>query len=341
MARPRDRTQRRTVDAASAALLALAAAALAALGSAAAGSVAYSAPAAPGFGMLHLGPERLVISYPDAQGTVKGHLVARINRDRQLHGVPPLRYDARLALTGDRFTHDQALAASNGHWDPAGRPPYVRWGLAGGVDFHSQNAGSYSNSGGIVPDAIEAIALQIHESMMDERPPDDGHRQTILNPLLTHVGIGLAQVGGEFRITEEFSRVAFEWLEVPDRPLRPGTIAAFSGKPLAGLEVGVVEIAFEPPPRKLTTRELNSRGSYSYPRAYKTLYPKLRNGGFYRSGEAGEFDIRQDGAFSLQFRCDQGPGYYFVLCYVRKRGERNPQMFPATAAMVTVVANKG
>ena len=57
--------------------------------------------------------------------------------------------------------------------------------------------------------------------MMDERPPDDGHRQTILNPLLTHVGIGLAQVGGEFRITEEFSRVAFEWLEVPDRPLRP------------------------------------------------------------------------------------------------------------------------
>ena len=42
--------------------------------------------------------------------------------------------------------------------------------------------------------------------MMAEKPPDDGHRQAILDPLWTHVGIGVALEGGEFRMTEEFTR---------------------------------------------------------------------------------------------------------------------------------------
>lgn len=43
---------------------------------------------------------------------------------------------------------------------------------------------------------------------LDAAPPRDGHRRTILNPDYTHVGIGFAVAGGEFRLTEEFTRVA-------------------------------------------------------------------------------------------------------------------------------------
>lgn len=290
-------------------------------------------PAAP-YQVRRHGPERLKMAYGDPLRQVRDHLVARINRDRALHSVRPLRYDPRLSLVGDRFCLDAAMAGSTGHWDVMGRAPYVRWGLAGGVDFHSQNAGSYSNSGGSVEGSPEAIALEIHRQMMAEEPPDDGHRQTILNPLLTHVGIGLAQVGGEFRMTQEFSRVAFEWIEIPDRPVPSGTRVEFAAKPLAGYEVGIVEVAFEPPAKPATPRELSRRGGYGYPKAYRTFRPKLRGGWLYRGGDQGNFDVSESGVFRIRFACDKGPGAYFVLCYVRRKGDRNPEMAPATAAMI-------
>ncbi|MSO21072.1 MAG: hypothetical protein EXQ56_11540 [Acidobacteria bacterium] len=40
--------------------------------------------------------------------------------------------------------------------------------------------------------------------MVDEQPPLDGHRQNILAPFHTHVGVGLAVVGGEFTLGQLF-----------------------------------------------------------------------------------------------------------------------------------------
>lgn len=293
-----------------------------------------AAQPAPPYRLVRHGPERLQAPYNDPQRATKEVLIARINRDRSLHGVPPLQHDPRLSLAGDRFCLDQAMTGVRGHWDVEGRAPYVRWGLAGGLDYHVQNTGSYSSSAGQLDETAEAIALQLHMSMMDEKPPDDGHRRTILDPLLTHVGIGLSQAGGELRLAQEFSRVALDWIELPDRPVPRRTVVEFAGKPLAGYEVGLVEIAYEPLPRKLGARDAH-RSSYGYPEALLALRPKLPQGWFYAGGRTGDFDVGPGGEFRLQFPCNRGPGYYFVLCYVRRTGDREGEMRPATAAMIT------
>jgi hypothetical protein len=140
---------------------------------------------------------------------------------------------------------------------------------------------AYSSSSGRIDRPLRETLLEAHASMMAERPPQDGHRRTILDPLLTHVGIGLATVGGELRLTEEFTRVALEWVELPAGALRRGDWARFAGQTLPDWEVGLVEIRFEPPPHALSLSEVRRRGSYRLPPVVRTLRP-LRHGRAWR-----------------------------------------------------------
>jgi uncharacterized protein YkwD len=173
--------------------------------------------------VLRLGPERTRFAYDDPRAPEKRALFQRINRDRVLHGVAAVEYDPRAALVGDLFCLDGALSGSWGHWDLQGRAPYLRWGLAGGVDFHAENAAAWSADGGRLDTPLTDILISSHESMMAETPPADGHRRTVLDPHWTHVGIGIGAVGGQFRMTQEFTRVGFEWIEIPAEPVPAGT----------------------------------------------------------------------------------------------------------------------
>jgi hypothetical protein len=168
--------------------------------------------------------------------------------------------------------------------------------------------------------------------MMAERPPHDGHRRTILDPLFTHVGIGMGAAGGEFRMTEEFTRVAFEWVEVPAEPVRIGDWARFAGQTLPEWEVGAVEIRHEPPPRPLSLSELRRRGSYRLPRVVWSMRPRLAAGATYDTGGRGDF-VEKDGRVSLAFPVEAA-GHYFVVCYLRSKGGGREPMSPGTAALV-------
>jgi uncharacterized protein YkwD len=289
-----------------------------------------TAPARP---IVRIGPERIALAYADPLAGDKRALLDRINRDRAEAGVPPVRDEPRAALVGDRFCFDAALTRSSGHWDVSGRAPYLRWALAGGVDYESENVASYSISGGPFERPARELLFEAQAAMMAEQAPRDGHRRTILDPLFTHVGIGMAMVGGEFRMSEEFTRVAFEWVELPDGPLRAGARARFAGLPLPEWEVGLVEIRFEPPPHAVDAAELRTRGSYHLPPLVQTLRPRLPEGSFYDTGDRGEFTV-ENGRIELSFLVDRR-GHYFVVCYLRKKGAGTEVMTPGTAALVT------
>jgi hypothetical protein len=283
--------------------------------------------------MLRLGPERTEFDYDEPHVVEKHALVERINRDRREAGVAPLAYERRAALAGDRFCLDAALDGSWGHWDTAGRAPYLRWGLAGGVDYHSENVAAYSVSSGRIDRPLGDLLRQAHEAMMAERPPRDGHRRTLLDPLFTHVGIGLATAGGEFRMSQEFTRVAFSWVEVPAGPLRRGEWARFAGQVLPEWEIALVEIRFEPPPRPLNLLELRRRGSYRLPGVVRSMRPRLPEGSLYDTGGRGDFP-ETEGRFSVSFPLDE-EGRYYVVSYVRRRGSDLESLSPATSALVT------
>ncbi len=307
-----------------------AAAALALLASC--GAPAGPSVVVPG-SFVRYGPKRDDLKYAERAPAAKRALLRRINADREAHGAPPVRYDLLAAKVGDDFCAEAASGNFTGHWDLAGRPPYLRWALAGGVDFTAENVGSFSRAGrDIAASEIEGLLLDVHREMMTERPPADGHRRAILDPKWTHVGIGVAWTGGEFRMTEEFVRRVAEWVEIPAGPLPAGSAAPFRTKLPDGWTAGALEISFEAHPSPLTRREISRRSAYELPRAFEVLYPALRPPLRYANGRTGDFPVR-DGQIEAKIPLSKGRGSYYAVLF----GEKGP-VGPARSLWPLVVA---
>lgn len=292
-------------------------------------------PAPPAYRMVRYGRDRTDWPYDDRLLEDKRVLFDRINRDRAEHGVAPVRWDTRGARIGDLFCQDAALTGIRGHWDVQGRAPYLRWGLGGGVDYHSENLAAYSTTGRRIETPVRTVILDAQAAMMAETPPHDGHRRTILDPQFTHVGIGIGMAGRELRMTQEWSRVVFEWVSVPEAPVPARSAGRFAGQPPAGYEVGLVQIRYEPFPR-LDDVHFERGASYSFPPVVRTLRTELPPGTVYEGGARGDFRADAIGAVSVTFPFDEGPGHYYVIGFLRRAGTTDA-LQPATAALVTAI----
>jgi len=281
------------------------------------------------------GPDRARIDYDEPFAAAKRRLLATINAERESAGARPLAYDLVGAKAGDAFCREEAEHRFTGHWDLEGRAPYVRWAEAGGVDYEAENAAGRSRGGGAFRESVEELLLATHRLFMEERPPDDLHKETVLDPAFTHVGIGAAVLGGEFRMTEEFSRHVAEWIEVPAAPVAGVRAAPFAAQLPRGWSVGAVGIAFEPPPRPMTARQIERRAQYGYPRAVRSLRPLLPANQRWSDGSRGDFPI-SSGRVSLDVPLDRGPGFYFVMVYAGPGAISGRSLSPITAAAIEV-----
>jgi uncharacterized protein YkwD len=74
---------------------------------------------------------------------------------------------------------------------------------------HWTAAGENIGEGGPVADtsaAIAQMAVGLTQSMLDEKPPNDGHRQNILSSTFTHIGIAVYRDNsGTVWLTQDFS----------------------------------------------------------------------------------------------------------------------------------------
>ncbi len=293
------------------------------------------APEVP-VGVARYGADRDEVRYEERAALAKRRLLRRLNADRAASGAPPLAYDLLAAKVGDDFCLDAVRGGFVGHWDPAGRPPYLRWALAGGVDFHAENVGSVSRKGWNVAEGeIAALLLDLHERMMAERPPDDGHRRALLDPAWTHVGIGVASAGGELRMSEEFVRRVAEWVEIPSRTLPSGTDAVVRAQLPQGWSIGSLTVVFDPPPAPLSAGEIDRRGGYGFPGPFVTLRPALPPRLHYTDGSAGDFSV-VDGRVEARIPLSKGPGSYYVLLYAEP-GPSTPgrRLAPVLAPRIT------
>lgn len=284
--------------------------------------------------VIRYGPDRADLSYEEPYAKEKQALYRRINEDRRAAGLAPLEYSLRAAKVGDLFCRDAAEKGYTGHWDLAGRAPYLRWADAGGVDQHAQNLASETRIPGPIVGSPKELLLGAHARMMAEVPPNDGHRRTVLDPEWTHVGIGVAVVEGEFRMAEEYVRKLMEWVEVPARPLPVGSEAPFAAKAPAGWKVGVVEVRHERLPRTMTPRETAKRQSYALPPVIRNIYAMLGGGMIWAGGEKGSFPVASDGVFHLTIPLDHGPGDYYVVVFASKGPFSGKSVTPATVARI-------
>jgi uncharacterized protein YkwD len=139
-------------------------------------------------------------------GSAVDQVLQQINDARDQAGLPDYTITAGLTTSAGR--HNSAMADGCGlsHQCP-GEPPLGNRETDAGVDWST--AGENVGEGGQVSDSADAIAQMAKElttAMLNERPPDDGHRKNILSSAFHHIGIAIFRDHhGTVWLTQDFS----------------------------------------------------------------------------------------------------------------------------------------
>jgi len=140
------------------------------------------------------------------QGTPADQVVALINQARSAAGLPPLTVTAGLVASASAHTMVMAGGCGLSHQCP-GEPPLGARESAAGVKWTT--AGENIGEGGPVADttaAITQMAMGITQYMLNEKPPDDGHRLNILSSAFTRIGVAVYRdSSGTVWMTQDFS----------------------------------------------------------------------------------------------------------------------------------------
>jgi uncharacterized protein YkwD len=146
-------------------------------------------------------------SPPASQGgTAAAQVLALINQARSAAGLPALTITSGLETSSSAHNLRMAGGCGLSHQCP-GEPAIGDRETAAGV--HWTAAGENIGEGGPMANtsaAIAQMATSLTQSMLDEKPPDDGHRQNILSKSFTHIGIAVYRdSSGTVWLTQDFS----------------------------------------------------------------------------------------------------------------------------------------
>jgi uncharacterized protein YkwD len=144
---------------------------------------------------------------PSAQGgTAAAQVLAQINQARAAAGLPALTVTSGLQASSSAHNMRMAGGCGLSHQCP-GEPGIGDRETAAGV--HWTAAGENIGDGGPVDGtaaAIAQMATSLTQAMLNEQPPDDGHRRNILSATFTHIGIAVYRdSSGTVWLTQDFS----------------------------------------------------------------------------------------------------------------------------------------
>jgi uncharacterized protein YkwD len=133
-------------------------------------------------------------------------VLRQINDARAQAGLPDYTITAGLTTSSER--HNSAMADGCGlSHQCRGEPPLGDRETDAGVDWSiaGENVGEGSRVSDS-PDAIAQMAMDLTRAMLNERPPDDGHRKNILSSAFHHIGIAIFRDRhGTVWMTQDFS----------------------------------------------------------------------------------------------------------------------------------------
>jgi uncharacterized protein YkwD len=139
-------------------------------------------------------------------GSPAGQVLALINQARATAGLPPLTVTAGLNRGASAHNLTMASGCGLSHQCP-GEPDLGARETAAGVIWSA--CGENVGQGGPVADtsaAIAQMAVGLTQAMIDEKPPDDGHRRNILSSSFSHIGIAIYRdSSGTVWLTQDFS----------------------------------------------------------------------------------------------------------------------------------------
>jgi len=143
---------------------------------------------------------------PAASATPAAKVLALINAARSAAGLPALTITSGLEATSSAHNLLMASGCGLSHQCP-GEPAIGARETAAGI--HWTAAGENIGDGGPVADttaAITQLAVTLTQDMLNEQPPNDGHRMNILSTSFTHIGIAVYRdSSGTVWLTQDFS----------------------------------------------------------------------------------------------------------------------------------------
>jgi len=139
-------------------------------------------------------------------GSAAAQVLALVNQARSAAGLPALTITAGLDASASAHNSRMAGGCGLSHQCP-GEPDLGARETAAGV--HWTAAGENIGEGGPVAAdaaAIAQMAVSLTQAMLNEKPPDDGHRKNILSSSFTHIGIAVYRdSSGTVWLTQDFS----------------------------------------------------------------------------------------------------------------------------------------
>src|ERR1041385_7947820 len=220
----------------------------------------------------------------------RAHLLNSVNSDRARFGLSQLQLDDLANQVASEHARDMAEGQFLSHWGSDGQKPYQRYSVAGGTAAVQENAAAATNIQSLTPAGIFDDLREMHESMMSEVAPNDGHRRTILYRYHTHVGFGLGFNGYNLKLDELFL-ARYLQLEPVAQESRPGSSVMLSGSLLdRGHFLNEVDVFFEPFPKRPDIEWLRILRSVSLPETYTRLRPHAPSGTKYSDGGRGDFE---------------------------------------------------
>jgi uncharacterized protein YkwD len=143
---------------------------------------------------------------PAPQGDAAAQVLALINQARAQAGLPAYSLSSGLGTSSARHNAVMAGGCGLSHQCP-GEPPLGLRETNAGVIWTA--AGENIGEGGPVADttaAIAQMATRLTQSMLNEQPPNDGHRENILSRTFRFIGITVTRDShGTVWMTQDFS----------------------------------------------------------------------------------------------------------------------------------------
>jgi uncharacterized protein YkwD len=266
-------------------------------------------------------------------------VVAQINAARAELGLDPLAYDWTLERVGDAHCMVLLEEGGDGHFSRSGVAPYLRYLLAGGRGFHRENIASYSSTAPVDGAQLGKVLCRSVSEMLDEVPPQDGHRRSLLDPWVTHIGVGLATQGGEVRMAHELATEVTEGWSGPPAVAMPRTAVALEGRLARPWRPAALEVLWEELPHPLTDGEARAIRSYGYPprRAmFNANQPTDEPGA---QARLALFTADRFGSFSFRWPTGPHEGVEIVLLWARY--DNNRELVPVAASATVVTGTAG
>lgn len=250
---------------------------------------------------------------------VRERLLKQVNAERLAAGLGELQLDELASRVATEHAHEMAERNFLSHWGLDGSKPYERYSFAGGTAAVQENCSAAEDIESISPLRIFDDLSDMHQSMLDESAPHDGHRRTILDPFHTHVGFGAALKGHSLRL-DEIYLARYARLDPVLTEAKPGSTIVISGR-LLNVRHFLTEIAvfYEPPPQPPDISWLRTPRSVFFPDDVRRLRPRAPQEFLYSDGSRGDFEWDHKGWFRARVKLYKpDPGIYTIVCMVRR-----------------------